>query len=287
VRYEFNIDEWLPRFPLPNPPQYGYYQAAGIASPGNLCINEQLRDCLSDQYDWGPAEPVDIFVMAEGEPSERHVTKIGGVPYRPAGLAWPTGLDGKNAVFLAQFCFADSHDIVGDLPGKVLLVFGLLPPEGYQYCEEVLFEWYPLELKELIRPSDVPSQPWKFEPCFGYRYRGKSFPRGKRIGDVNEYPRCNGFKVCSRRLLLQYEATQIGRAPFFIQQEAQNLPGRPLCTIGCPQPAADVPYPFVNDPTPIPLMSYPHDKWLMMGDTGCLYISIDDDGALHWCEECY
>ena len=79
--------------------------------------------------------------MAEGEPTDRHVTKIGGLPYRPAKMPWPTGQDGTPMSFLAQINFANSKDLVGELPGDVLLVF---TPDSDGFIESLSFEWQPL-----------------------------------------------------------------------------------------------------------------------------------------------
>ena len=45
---------------------------------------------------------------------------FGGDPRLPADVEWPT-INKRPAVYLAQFCFRDSIDLVGDLPGDVLL----------------------------------------------------------------------------------------------------------------------------------------------------------------------
>ena len=54
---------------------------------------------------------------------ECSVTKVAGLPYRAAGLPWPLTDDGRPMTFLAQFCFEESRDLVGKLPGDVLLIF--------------------------------------------------------------------------------------------------------------------------------------------------------------------
>ena len=120
--YLFDIDEWLPRFPAPARSDDG--DARIITSPCHLCNNHRLRPLLADQVDWGPAVPVDIFVMADGEPPDPCSTKIGGLPYRPTGKPWPTTANGAPLRFLAQFCFEYSKDLTGPLPDDVLLVFG-------------------------------------------------------------------------------------------------------------------------------------------------------------------
>ena len=154
MNYRFDLDEWLPRFPLK--PRNGRFTGEIITSPCDICNNEHLRWAAYDQFDWGPAVPVDIFIMADGEPNNRHATKIGGLPYRPARMEWPTSLDGTPMSFLAQIDFADSTDLVGELPGDVLLVF---TPDTEGCCIETLhFEWQPLGLSDLISGTLFPSR---------------------------------------------------------------------------------------------------------------------------------
>lgn len=287
MNYRFNIAEWLPRFPLA--PEYGRFQGEIITSPCHVCNNEQLRQAAWDQFDWGPAVPVDLFVMADGEPPDRHVTKIGGLPCRPASSPWPVGEDGSPLLFLAQFDFTDSTDIVGELPGDVLLVF---TPVSDGPIESLHFEWHPLGIERLITDSDVPKLTWSPRPCHGHLYRALSYPQARRRGEIEDwskYPTCQGREIWSEHLLLQYQATQIGRAPFFIQPSAEELPGQVLCTISSVMPAAQKPFPWVNDPGPfMPEGQYClDDTCLMIGDVGCIYISMDDAGGLHFTESCY
>jgi hypothetical protein len=286
MNYRFNINEWLPRFPLE--PAYGRFQGNIITSPCHICNNEQLRREAWDQFDWGPTVPVDIFIMAEGEPPDRHVTKIGGLPYRSAKMAWPTGTDGAPMSFLAQVDFADSKDITGDLPGEVLLIF---TPDSDGFVETLHFEWQPLGLADLISGDALPKQAWHPDPCYGHIYRTVSYPeaRSKARTREGEYPTCRGVDIWSDFHLPQYQATQIGTAPFFIQPGDDEPPGRMLCAISSVQPNPHKPYPWINHPEPL----MPEDKWrydgnyLMLGDMGCIYISIDEARQLRFRESCY
>ena len=89
--------------------------------------------------------------------------------------------------------------------------------------------------------------------------------------------------------ILQLQATQIGRAPYFIQGGGDSDAGQPLCTITSVHPDLHQPYPWVNIPEPL----CPEGVWrlegddLMIGDLGCVYIFIEDDGTLHAHESCY
>jgi hypothetical protein len=286
MNYRFDIDEWLPRFPLR--PKHDRFSGEIITGPCDICNNEQLRKAAHDQFDWGPAVPVDVFVMAEGEPPNRYASKIGGTPYRPAKTPWPMRKDGKPMSFLAQINFADSRDLTGDLPGDLLLVF---TPDADGYAETLHFEWQPLGLTELIPADAIPEQAWRPEPVYGHVCRTVSYPKAKRKPEIgaNKYPMCQGKEIWYDYHLLQYQATQIGTAPFFIQPGNDDLPGRILCAINSVLPNQHKPYPWVNHPEPL----MPEDQWdhtadyFMLGDVGCFYISIAKSGKLHFSVSCY
>jgi hypothetical protein len=62
-----------------------------------------------------------------------------------------------------------------------------------------------------------------------------------------------------------------------------------LCTISSVQPEANKPYPWINHPAPLLPEGQWHldDQHLMIGDVGCIYISIDEAAKLHWHWSCY
>jgi len=285
VNYKFNIDEWLPRFPLR--PRQNAYAGEIITGPGHVCNNEHLRSELYDQFEWGRAVPVDVFVMADGEPEDPRVTKIGGLPLRSAELAWPTNEGGLPMTFIAQINFVDSRDITGDLPGDLLLVFSAL--EGA--FGDFYFEWQDLNATELISADDLPEQSLRFDPCYGQAFRTMSYPDAKRIIDPKgqKRPLCRGLEVWGSDYLTRYQATQIGAAPYLIQDGDDEVPGRMLCTISSVHRDWQSVYPLVNHAEPLTA----EEKWinsgrhLMIGDVGCIYISIDDDGNLQSRGSCY
>ena len=96
-------------------------------------------------------------------------------------------------------------------------------------------------------------------------------------------PKCYGKEVSSSYWIPTYQATQIGRAPFFIQEGDDELPGIPLCTIASVQPDAHSIYPWVNQWPPLckPNEWPREDDNLMINDLGCIYIFIDEDGNIH------
>jgi hypothetical protein len=242
---------------------------------------------MQNQYIWGESVPVDIFVMAEGEPPDRHITKVGGLPYRPSNAKWPLKKDDQPMVFLAQFDFSDSGDITGDLPGDVLLIFA---DESSGSIDSLGFEWWKLGHSDLVSAENIPAQTDPIDPCYGHIFRTVSYPDAKRTVPYKQqkYPSCRGKPVWSDYYLLHYQAMQIGPAPFFIQGDPE-LPGRILCTISSVQPDQHRPFPWINHPEPL----MPEDEWnfddnnLMIGDMGCIYISIDEQQQLHWSQSCF
>jgi hypothetical protein len=191
-------------------------------------------------------------------------------------------------LFLGQFNFKDSLDLTGPLPGKVLLLFG---DNSSDPIEDLHSEWQPNDLSSLISAEAVPQHPNAFDPCFGYVCRTVSFPDAERRVpyDEQKYPKCRGKDVWSDYLLLHWQATQIGEAPYFIQGGDSELPGRPLCVLNSVQPNQHRKYPWVNHPDPLmPEDKYSFDfNYLMIDDMGCIYISIDQKQQLHWCSSSY
>jgi hypothetical protein len=285
ANYRFNIDEWIPRFSLdPNAERYSGDIITGPSQVGN---NELLRRGMQDQYVWGSATPADVFVMADGEPLHRDVTKIGGLPYRPTNAPWPTNETGEPLLFLGQFNFADSRDITGNLPGDVLLIFADFEDD---FSKSVVFEWREFGLENLVTAEAIPVHPHAFQPCYGHIWRTANYPDANDVArpKVEKYPKCHGKDVWSDYHIPWIQGTQIGTAPFFIQG-VPELPGRVLCTISSVQPEQHRSFPWINRADPL----MPEGEWnfdqkhLMFGDMGCLYISIDDEGHLHWAEQCY
>jgi hypothetical protein len=199
----------------------------------------------------------DQIFFVNGEPAERSVTKVGGLPYRAAGVPWPLTDAGQPMTFLAQFCFAESRDLFGKLPGEILLIFA----EGREaylpnpYDSSLRFERYPLGLGNLIRAQEIPVVDWILRPYFGIIHRTNDehlvgHPQGE---------------------------TKIGGEPAWIQGN-ESPGGRFFCELGR---LRRVPAQW--------------DRWgrdeetgdrtgdeLSMHDAGCLYFFLREDGAIRW-----
>ena len=253
---------------------------------------EQIRTRAGQLQDLGKTVPTDIHVLALGEPKRRDVTKVGGVPYRPRAKPWPETSDGKPMTFLAQFRFAESKDIVGDLPGDILLVFAAdLDFYEYEDEEQLKFEWYPLGLRELIRRDAPVFKDREFVTCYGVRHRTVDFLRNIPAEVLQ--------KVIPTRILggypIEFAALQVSRLAgvktgglpmyFYSRKERPDLylPGRFLCSIGTIIPMHEQPFPWHNRRDQIPLgENLSEELNLEVCDGFVLNMAIDDSQQLHW-----
>jgi hypothetical protein len=114
-------------------------------------------------------------------------------------------------VFFGQVCFADSRDLVGPLPGDVLLIF-TQDEHDHTSGEDLHYEWYPLGIEGLVTEADVPETPWRAAP---YSMRLSRCERDEQSDDWPEWT----------------SGPKIGGMPHWIQGEPRN-PGEFLACFG-------------------------------------------------------
>jgi hypothetical protein len=244
------------------------YRPVGKTDPGHRRRETRARRAgyqitrSSDESNGDATASTDQVFFVPDEPEERSVTKVAGLPYRAAGVPWPLTHDGKPMTFLAQFCFADSKDLVGKLPGDVLLIFAAgetsyLPPDPYD--NSLVFEWYPLGLRDLIPPPAIPLTEWMLQPHFGIL---------RRTGDDSLVGNPQG-------------ETKIGGEPAWIQAD-EDPGGRFLCELGRLQSV-----PAEWDRWGRKSSGDSIGKSLKMADAGCLYFFLMPDGAVRWSFQCF
>lgn len=243
-----------------------------ITSPVHLAIAEQVRTGSSGPAGLGQAVPADVFLWSTGEPPRREMTKIGGAPYWPANRSWPSGDDGTELQFVAQFCFADSHDIVGETPADLLLIFAHSDAFEYLEVEGLHFEWISLETQALIAIDDIPriETDWSLEPFWGSIHRMDDYPD---LEDFN--PEIESYEWGISTALL---ATKIGGAPYW-QQGDPALPGRFLAALEGFYPLEGAPFPYLNQEEPFAYPSPPvmNCGLLQWGDGGRLNLQFDGE----------
>ncbi|HEV8575102.1 MAG TPA: DUF1963 domain-containing protein [Dehalococcoidia bacterium] len=222
-----------------------------VESAKQLAITEQLREEANIPESWERIA-ADVFTMVNGEAPTREMTKIGGLPFWPSGRDWPTFITGEPMTFIGQFCFGDSDDLVGLLPGDVLIIFGIDHDSILGEEESAIhFSWINRGVSELISAEEQHESSWKIAPYYGQIYR---------TYDLTEVHQ-NLTRYRGSEKLAVMEGTKIGGLPRWIQQ-APQMPGRFLCALG-----------GTDD--------------LDWGDAGSLYVFVTEDGELHWTVQCY
>lgn len=281
IHQEFDITFFNNIFPIDKLRQEAkneLYKPEGeiITSPSHISVVEQLRQEGLKGRD-ASSVPTDVFVFAEGEPANRASTKVGGLPYWPKSIEWPTNELEVPLFFVGQICFADSKDIVPTVPGDVLVILADYEEliEDTTSKEALHFYWFNLTDEELISDgSNTSSAEWKIQARFGVRHRSVDY--------VEIVPEFGAYR---RPYCLQWiEGTKIGGIPRWIQEDPE-LNGKFVASLGSIQPKPKTPYPFVNQPEPINSYHFPDE--LMWNDVGSLYIAVAEDGSIDWTIQSY
>lgn len=241
----------------------------------------------------GPTFPCDLFLFGIGEPPVREATKVGGLPYRPARKKWPLRRDGVPMTFLAQFCFAESRDIAGTLPGDVLLVFirehDLYWPDDSEQEPLFQFEWYDLGLTHLIAENAVPPPEWTFVKCFGYRFRTEAWLTDlardsvAKVVDAAIDDRYRYMVTSTASDICSIDGVKIGGVPVWYcpPVEAPQPLGRFLCSLTSIVPPMESEYRWVNRPYSSTEPDYEKDI-LMWRDGEVINFFIDEENEIHW-----
>lgn len=230
-----------------------------VFCPSDLVVCTQLRREVYDRLKRPDgAIRTDVFVWCQGEPANRALTKVGGLPYWPVNRDWP--MDDSPMRFVAQFNFSDSLDLLPELPGTILCVF-CRGAEFYGADSDLHCEWVSVADTPLV--STVPAQGWWSEGVVhGQRYRTWDHPE-----------------------LGVFQATKIAGIPGLIQGDLE-LPGIHLATLHSMNfYANDRRFPFANRETP--LEPPERDNYFMVGDVGSIHLFIDEHGAVRGTAESY
>lgn len=284
VHEKFDLGLWKSRFPLQkliDEDKFGRWRntrADYVTSPGELALELQIREVTQANRGPFPTVPTDVFVFGEGEPREFYLTKVGGQAYLPQGLAWPTTSKGEPMSFVAQLCFLDSTDLVRELPGDVLLIFG----RTIQMTESKTLYWEPEDDDSFtfiwtrvdeLEKRNTPSDTWLFDPYYAALHR-----------DVDLIDPDPFLKDGSGNLTLLpsiLPTTKIGGKPFWAQDEA-DLPGRFIATLSTLNFKVNTPYPLLNRQEPLPTMKYSSpERAKLISLEAYLHLFLDSD-TVYW-----
>ncbi len=255
----------------------------GISGPYQIAILEQLREASYASLPGIKRVPTDIFIWSRGEPDQRMITKIGGLPYRAVESPWPVAPSGTSMTFVAQICFADSRDIVPPLPGDILLIFTEAKNWGdentplYDFMGEaeddsyLLFEWVSFNDYPLVAHQDIPATGLSIMPCYGTIHR------------TWDYPQVDGFAypAIAEDIPPIIEATKIGGICPYLEYEDDG-DGTYLCSLRSLDNEIYRPFPFLNVPEPISWHEWSASQPLMIGDVGLINLFLKKNATLRW-----
>jgi len=307
---ELAIDKWIARFPLAAARAEGpEIEAEFITGPRSIALLEQLRAEAFGPESIGDRVPTDVFIWSLTDPGQRDRTQIGGTPYRSRSKPWPLDAIGQPRQFLAQVCFADSHDLFPmPLPGDMLLIFTAVEEwqrGGFNLAwgqpEMLRFEWGHLDETELIEATEMPQARMPLLPCYGTRYRTWDVA-AEEPPDASQQDSEALRTALARWDCAVVEGTKIGGiAPRLFDQDEVRFgpeehfpPGHFLGTIATVGADTSEPYAFLDMPEAIDFRDAPAaEAWrpsqralLMIADAGLLNFFLDDTGTVRWTGRC-
>lgn len=287
--HQLDIEHWRNVYARLSLERIERAKSLDMVSPLDLVQLEKSRLTTFQGLSVGTPAPADYFAWAHGESDKRSATKIGGTPYRSASAPWPMDPNfeqGEPMEFLAQFNFSDSRDILPNLPGDIMLVFG---PCDANFPNPIVTEWVNEGIPDLVDPHRVPKPskakaemifPWVRSPVHGFRYR------------VNDYPELARHANSEVAFLAGRPATKIGGMPGFLQKITAP-PGRFLCKLESVVAARGEQWHYVNCARPPKIRtrwSYEKPRSiapLMIGDLGAIYFFIDGNRTVQAFNQCY
>jgi hypothetical protein len=260
----FDWDRWLPVLAQPDAGD----SIVSSTGPDFLCRAEWMRRAGRKISGLGNELACDVFVLGLGEPKRRDVTKVGGLPYRPADRPWPrSSKTGEELSFVCQFRVTESRDLLGETPGDILLVFSewsgrcWAAEEGDPpYCEWV---WMDVKEEDLVRPQDIPQPRLAVPVCYTERCRYSDLVDEfaidvlKQVWPLPEEPDWDenwdrwNFSTRGelREGLCQLNVLKLGGTPFWSTPYihlAQGTPGRFMASIPWIMDGAFCRYPWLN-----------------------------------------
>jgi len=252
-----------------------------ITSASDLIAWEVMRERYGIQDP--NAVPCDLFVWGTGEPPDRRLTRVGGVPWLPKRIAWPV-IGDVITTFLCQFDFRDSRDlkgqrVAGRLPGDLLLVFVAEEESVFRGDErQMRFVWVSANEMDVYTAADMPEPTagFKFVTAWGARYRTSDVPTKRE----------QAYKIHEDEYwkLPVLQGTKIGGVPYHSQENFDEVPPEYLCQLVSIQASADTKWPWIDREAPLTDFGddgiHSHKNDLMIGDMGELTFYLADDGRV-------
>jgi uncharacterized protein YwqG len=280
--------------------------ALGTDSPASVVLRKALRERVQATHAGAFAHlaPCDQMLLARGTALQPYHTCVNGLPYRPKEEPWPKDDSGHPMAFLAQVCFTDSRDIVGNTPGDVMLLFvethagRLIHKTGRRRLhltankETLLIEWQKADInaKDLMSIDDCPSDGIVFPKCYGVRHRDwEASDDQANVQAISDTLDANIFAENDFRRKLQMRKIchssrfKIGGVPFWYYDTQVPADNCFLGSFAGVNPIWDMPFPWCNQQQPIPLFgSRGNDVYLDFADGFILNFFLDKEGKTTW-----
>lgn len=247
-----------------------------VCTAMELAVIEANRDRLdlAASYD---ATSTDVFVWEKGEPSEPHLTKIGGIPYRRRDLPWPE-CDGVEMKFVGQISFVDSKDLFRfELPDVLLVFTNSRDWSQISYETMIHTEWSRISevAPSVIRESEMPTHAISVNAIHGVIHRTVDFLVD---GEDERWQDLVGY-----RNLDVVHGTKIGGRAFVDEPVEHNH----LCSLGAVYPGKflfDVSLRNKSEESEVPPGSVRRkpdsDFEFSIVDMGCIAFTIDIDNRI-------
>lgn len=264
-----------------------------VTTPLSVVALERARAIIQPLPDECQARPADLFIFNQGEPVDRSVTKVGGLPCRPASWPWPTNPKYGPLTFLGQFNFADSRDLVPAIPADLLLVYSAaIPPvmedERNPEPQPWLYtEWYDQTRGDpLIELSQVPPNSHNIPVFWGTRYRAiDCLETEQACSAIMEELRLHGYWGDTGRGAAQcsllLNGWKVGGHSRLRATGGSEARGTLLCTATSFMTDEDLPYPWLNHPAPVS-KEVMYANAILWWDGFSLELYLTEDGSIDW-----
>lgn len=262
---KFDPAQWFNRVGPFLPDPTGVWVTRDVIGPRDACWVLKMREMIRRYYLFGPPVPVDMFLLSLGEAPHRDCTKIGGLPFWPRGRQWPKATAvalppfpmgptlprvtpaGAPLPFLAQFCFRESVDIIGDTPEDLLLLFG-----DKDVPWTIVGKWQSSKCRSrLVDCNDIPvASP---TPTFwGTPWRTEHLLIPVANSGVTSVDLADGTWVSDLWFICELLGMQISPYPFFPRWgHRPNAQERAVCSLCSVFPRPGQPWPFLNRSEPL------------------------------------
>ncbi len=269
----FDLSRYLAHFE--NIPERDFNHSPFVASPFDIYSVEKLRaKWLAKHND---VEKVETEIVAWGRGESKHPagTKVGGIP------VWDsrTELPEKEWKFFGQINFADSTDLLPDLPAQIISIWG---NKDFPWGGKTMKSYW-IDLESAVPIQEIDDQNFGMEgapadPFFAQLYRTWDpvidYDDDRVVTVDHEFEDYREFQPSA------WNATKFIGCDSMPQSSPSKKKGKFLAQLSSIQATPDVPFPFVNREQPLKLWgggleSYHHrENCRVLSDMGSIALCV-------------